>query len=461
MSLERVIVVGNQHKTQDMIRPFVKNLFSADSLEDTMDVLESVEPDMVVIDEMVPLKATEAFIKKTNEKYEGLNVLPILKTNDQKNSAALIEAGAFDCIGGPDDYNRLSRIVDKIKFSHPRSEKEDLFFAEDCPGSVSIVGKSSALKRTLKMIKIVAKSDCNPVLIVGETGTGKELAAKAVHITRHGSGAKFVAVNCAALTANLLESELFGHTKGSFTSAESEKTGLFEIAENGTIFLDEISEMPLDLQAKLLRVIQERTFRKVGGTTEIKSNATVIASSNRNLLKEVEDGKFRKDLYYRLAVFPISLAPLRHPERKEDIPLLADYFLRTSAVAPDKTPKIKSLTKLAIETLKNHDWPGNVRELCNVIDRAILIETTDKIGCSSLLLNTDLIMEAEDSSSACRFKDFSLESAEKELIGRALQEANGQKTRAAALLGITRATLYAKVKQYNIPTAVQTVAVSA
>jgi len=224
MSLERVIVVGNQHKTQDMIRPFVKNLFSADSLEDTMDVLESVEPDMVVIDEMVPLKATEAFIKKTNEKYEGLNVLPILKTNDQKNSAALIEAGAFDCIGGPDDYNRLSRIVDKIKFSHPRSEKEDLFFAEDCPGSVSIVGKSSALKRTLKMIKIVAKSDCNPVLIVGETGTGKELAAKAVHITRHGSGAKFVAVNCAALTANLLESELFGHTKGSFTSAESERT---------------------------------------------------------------------------------------------------------------------------------------------------------------------------------------------------------------------------------------------
>ena len=307
----------------------------------------------------------------------------------------------------------------------------------------------------------MAKSDCNPVLIVGETGTGKELAAKAVHITRHGSGAKFVAVNCAALTANLLESELFGHAKGSFTSAESEKTGLFEIAENGTIFLDEISEMPLDLQAKLLRVIQERTFRKVGGTAEIKSNATVIASSNRNLLKEVEDGKFRKDLYYRLAVFPISLAPLRHAERKEDIPLLAEYFIRTSVVAPDKTPKVRKLTKLAIETLKNHDWPGNVRELCNVIDRAILIETTDKIGCNSLLLNPDLIMEASDSSSVCHFKDFSLESAEKELIGRALQEANGQKTRAAALLGITRATLYAKVKQYNIPTSVQTVAVSA
>ena len=188
-------------------------------------------------------------------------------------------------------------------------------------------GKSEAMTGALKMIKIVAKSACNPVLVIGETGTGKELAAKAVHILRHGSSSKFVAVNCAALTANLLESELFGHVKGSFTSAESEKTGLFEVAENGSIFLDEISEMPLDLQAKLLRVIQEQTFRKVGGTKEIKCNATIIASSNRNLLREVEEGKFRKDLYYRLAVFPITLAPLRHPERKDDIALLAEYFL--------------------------------------------------------------------------------------------------------------------------------------
>ena len=162
-----------------------------------------------------------------------------------------------------------------------------------------------------------------------------------------------------------------------------------------------------------------------------------------------------------LAVFPITLAPLRHPERKEDIELLAEYFLRTSVIAPDKTPKVRSLTKLAIETLKKHDWPGNVRELCNVIDRAIMMETTDKIGCNNLMITDDLLMENPESSAICGFKDFSLENAEKELIGRALQESNGQKTRAAALLGITRATLYAKVKQYNIPTANQKVAVSA
>lgn len=461
MSLDKIVVVGNQRKTQNLVRPFTANLFSADCLDDLWDVLDSVEPDMIVLDDWTGMKEISGFLKKINQKYDFVPVITVLKNADDGKSAFLKDAGAFDCIQGADDHKRLGRIVDRIKFSKSGESQEDQFFADDCPASVSIVGKSPAMMKTLKMIKIVAKSACNPVLVVGETGTGKELAAKAVHILRHGSSSKFVAVNCAALTANLLESELFGHVKGSFTSADSEKTGLFELAENGTIFLDEISEMPLDLQSKLLRVIQEQTFRKVGGTKEIKSNATIIASSNRNLLKEVEDNKFRKDLYYRLAVFPISLAPLRHPDRKEDIPLLAEYFLKTSLVAPDKTPKIKSFTKLAIETLKNHGWPGNVRELCNIIDRAILMETTDKIGCENLLLNNDLLMESKSSSPLANFKDFSLESAEKELIGRALQEANGQKTRAAALLGITRATLYAKVKQYNIPTNSKNIAVSA
>jgi DNA-binding NtrC family response regulator len=461
MSLDRIIVVGNQQRTQRLVRPFTANLFSADNVEDTLDVINSVGPDMIVIDEWLFGGDTGALIKKISSEFETLAVLAVLKDADDAKAESLMACGALDCINGESDNSRLGRIIDKVKYSQDNRSEEAVFFADDCPASVSIVGKSPSMTNSLKMIKIVAKSACNPVLVIGETGTGKELAAKAIHILRHGSSSKFVAVNCAALTANLLESELFGHVKGSFTSADSEKTGLFEIAENGTIFLDEISEMPLDLQAKLLRVVQEQTFRKVGGTKEIKCNATVIASSNRNLLREVEAGKFRKDLYYRLSVFPITLAPLRHPERKEDIPLLAEYFLRTSVVAPDKTPKIKSLTKLAIETLKNHDWPGNVRELCNVIDRAILMETTDKIGCNNLLLTDDLLMENPESSAICGFKDFSLENAEKELIGRALQESNGQKTRAAALLGITRATLYAKVKQYNIPTANQKVAVSA
>jgi transcriptional regulator with PAS, ATPase and Fis domain len=300
---------------------------------------------------------------------------------------------------------------------------------------------------------MVAQSACNPILIVGETGTGKELAARAVHILRNGSDQKFVAINCAALTANLLESELFGHTKGSFTSADREKTGLLEMAGAGTVFLDEISEMPLDLQAKLLRVLQEQKFRKVGGTDEIECKATLIASSNRNLMQEVEVGRFRRDLYYRLCVCPIPLAPLRAESRKEDILLLAEYFIQNSNICPEKKGKIKGLTAMAAELLTRHQWPGNVRELRNVIERAILLEVSERIGTSNLLLNPGSMFDhecPEIEQNRIPIKDFSLEKAEKELVKKALEEAGWQKSRAASLLGITRATLYAKVKQYNL-----------
>ncbi len=322
------------------------------------------------------------------------------------------------------------------------------FFAEDYAASIPIVGRSKAIVNTLKMIKLVAASKCNPVLIVGETGTGKELAAKAVHILRH-PHRQFVAVNCAALTASLLESELFGHMKGAFTGADHEKTGLLELAGSGTLFLDEISEMPMDLQAKLLRVLQERTFRKVGGIKDIECEATIIVSSNRNLQQETQANRFRRDLYYRLNVSPITIAPLRSPERREDIQLLAEYFLMTSTIFPEKRNKITSLTKFAIEALQRHDWPGNVRELRNVIERAILLETTDKIGLNSIILDPS-DGELSDGSTASRLDSFSLAKAERELISRALEETGWQKTKAATLLGITRATLYAKVKQYNI-----------
>ena len=312
-----------------------------------------------------------------------------------------------------------------------------------------MVGQSKAIRNTLKMIKLVAASQCNPVLIIGETGTGKELAAKAVHNIRHPEG-PFIAVNCAALTANLLESELFGHAKGSFTGADREKTGLLELAENGSLFLDEISEMPIDLQAKLLRVLQERNFRKVGGTETITTNATIIASSNRNLDKETRENRFRSDLYYRLNICPVTIAPLRSPQRKEDIPIMAEYFLKNSTMCPEKSSKIHSFTKLAIEALQKYDWPGNVRELSNTIERAILLETTNKIGLSSIVINPADSFQLSASQSSDKIRDFSLEKAERKLITRALQETGWQKTRAAALLGITRATLYAKVKQYNI-----------
>jgi transcriptional regulator with PAS, ATPase and Fis domain len=299
------------------------------------------------------------------------------------------------------------------------------------------------------MISLLSYSKCSPILIVGETGTGKELAAKAIHRMKN-PDENFVAVNCAALTANLLESELFGHEKGAFTGADREKIGLLELADKGTILLDEISEMPIDLQAKLLRVLQEKRFRRVGGTKEIACKATIVASSNRNLFEETKSNRFRRDLFYRLNICPVPIVPLRDSLRRSDITILAEYFLRNSDICPDKQGDIRSITNLAKEALDKHNWPGNVRELKNTIDRAILFETVDKIGLSSIRFDSYEPNKITLTTKRNCIKDFSLEKAEKELIARALEETGWQKTRAASLLGITRATLYAKVKQYNI-----------
>lgn len=334
------------------------------------------------------------------------------------------------------------------------------FFSDDCPSCVSVVGRSEATAKTLRMTGLVAGSSCNPVLIVGETGTGKGLTARAVHILRHGSGKKFVAIDCAAMPPNLLERELFGYVRGAFAGASREKTGLLELVETGSIFLNEISEVPIDLQARILRVVQEKTFRKGGGVKDIKCKATIIASSSHNLLEKVEKGKFRRDLYYRLSICPIYLTPLRHESRQDDIILLAEYFIANSDICPEKKGMIKGLTRLAARDIKKHHWPGNVRELKNVIERAILLESGDKIGPGNLIIDPDEFEIASCKPVLSGLKEFSMERAERELVARAMAEAGWKKTRAAALLGITRATLCAKVNQYNIhaPKRRQTVA---
>jgi len=453
MALESILIVGKAGKTQQLARPFTNRLFAADDVDDLHQMIDSVTPDLIIFDTDAGNEQIASYLSGPQHSSHHIPVVIIGCGKAAGESKHFVNLGAYDYINGKNDHCRLGQIIDSIKNTRKQNGSDAIYYSPTCPAAVSMVGKSPAIEQSLRMLNLVAQSSCNPVLIVGETGTGKELAAQAVHTLRHGANSKCVAINCAALTANLLESELFGHAKGSFTSADREKTGLLELASDGSIFLDEISEMPMDLQAKLLRVIQEKTFRKVGGVADITTNATIIASSNRNLLKEVECGKFRRDLYYRLTICPITLAPLRSDDRKMDIPLLADYFIKNSTICPDKTGKIKGMTKLAAESLISHHWPGNVRELKNVIDRAILLETTDKIGMSNLLINPDdLIFQQPGIGGQVSkgLKDFSLEKAEKELIGKALNESNWQKTKAASLLGITRATLYAKVKQYNI-----------
>ena len=452
MSLENILVVGKDSKAQQLARPFTEQLFAADDTDDTWQMIESVQPHLILIGSGISHKKLCSFLQTREEKSIDTPVVIIGDSDSSQYIDQLISLGAYDYLEGKGRHQQLAEVIEKInrKGSGADNNSNKRYFSEDCPTSVSIVGRSDSTIKALKMIRLVAQSSCNPVLIVGETGTGKELAARAVHILRHGADKKFVAINCAALTANLLESELFGHVKGSFTSADREKTGLLELAADGSIFLDEINIMPVELQAKLLRVLQEKTFRKVGGINEIDCKATIIASSNKNLAKEVKRGAFRSDLYYRLAICPIALAPLRSESRKEDILLLAEYFLKNSTVCPEKAGKIEGLTKLAAEALEKYHWPGNIRELRNVIERAMLLETTNKIGLSNLIMNPEQFAQAADEPTSAGLKDFSLERAEKELIAKALNEAGWQKTRAAAMLGITRATLYAKVKQYNI-----------
>ncbi len=433
------------------LRRVAREVTTADDADSALEAVCDIGAELVLVDEGLGQRETLSATQRIAAERPRAAVVVVSGSPGVDSAVRFMRAGACDYVPGPLDNGRLEELLDGLLDEVLQAASgEDRFLCPECPPGLAVVGRSPAMVRTFQIVRRVAHSRCNPVLILGETGTGKELAARAVHAWRCGEDEPFVAVNCAALTANLLESELFGHVRGAFTGADKDKTGLFALAGNGTIFLDEISEMPAALQAKLLRVLQERMFRKVGGTKDIAFEGTVIASSNRDLPREVEEGEFRRDLYYRLAVFPITLPPLRDPDRKDDIELLAEYFLNTSGIAGEHS--INGLTPGAVEKLRGHDWPGNVRELRNVVERALLLETSDEITPAALHLNCS---QAGESSPAAEAQannpdDFSLETAEREFILRALRETGWQRTRAAALLGITRATLHAKLKRYDI-----------
>jgi len=292
----------------------------------------------------------------------------------------------------------------------------------------SMIGESRAMKDVYDLISKVARTD-STILITGESGTGKELAARAIHINSHRVDKPFMAINCAALSETLIESELFGHEKGSFTGAFSQKKGRLELAEGGTVFLDEIGELTYTLQSKLLRVLQEREFERVGGTKEIRADLRFIAATNRNLNEDVKSKRFREDLFYRLNVVTIEMPPLR--QRMEDIPLLATFFAARYA---EKTSKrIMGISPEARESLLSYDWPGNVRELENVIERAVIIGNSDLIRPEDL--PEGIVESSEGNSSPSGFRE-AVREAKRKLIREAVQEAGGNYAEAARRLGI-------------------------
>jgi formate hydrogenlyase transcriptional activator len=306
-----------------------------------------------------------------------------------------------------------------------------------------MVGEAPAFQAVVRSIQTVAPTDAT-VLIEGETGTGKELVARAIHELSTRSRGSFVKVNCAAIPASLLESELFGHEKGSFTGAVAQKIGRFEVAHAGTLFLDEIGEMPLELQPKLLRAIQDQEFERVGGNRTIRTNARFVAATNRDLKAMVDEGKFRADLYYRLNVFPVHVPPLR--ERRSDIPLLTRYFVQKHAHRMGRN--IDTIPTTAMDALTSYDWPGNIRELQNVLERSVILTN----GSSLHVAVPELSGKAAPVTRAGTSKG-QTENADRERILKALEEAGGQvggPDGAAAKLGLKRTTLQARMRRYQI-----------
>ena len=318
-------------------------------------------------------------------------------------------------------------------------------------GDFKMIAVSPSMKQVLKFSRRVAESEVSTILLEGESGTGKDVLAQFVHHFGRRREGPFVAINCAAIPETLLESELFGYEKGAFTDARAPKAGILEIASGGTIFLDEIGEMPLLLQAKMLRVLEEQTFRRLGGVRDIQVDVRVVAATNRKLTDAIEQGKFRLDLYYRLNVIQVLLPPLR--DRKEDIVALAESFIRHYNNKFKR--KVEGISHGAAALLLGYDWPGNVRELRNVIERAMVLEESDWIQASSLQISSDAsdLPAAQQSRADGKPEekfDVSLEEAEKSLLVKALEKAQGNQTRAAVLLGITRDTLRYKIKKFNL-----------
>jgi len=339
-------------------------------------------------------------------------------------------------------------VIADPKQSEERLKHENVTLREEGNKAAmcdEIVGSSGALQKVLSLVSKVAPTDAT-VLITGETGTGKELVARAIHRRSRRSSRAFVSVNCAAIPRDLIASELFGHEKGSFTGALQRRLGRFELAEGGTIFLDEVGELPLETQIALLRVLQEHEFERVGGTRSIRTNVRVIAATNRNLQAAIAAGTFRSDLFYRLNVFPIDMPPLR--ERREDIPVLVEYFVDYCARKVGKN--IQGITKESLDLLRSYPWPGNIRELQNVIERSVIMCETENFSVDKTWLAQQPVASEAKSQSSFSQK---LASQEKEMIESALRESEGRvfgTSGAAAKLGISRSTLESKIRSLRI-----------
>ncbi len=449
MTRKTILLVDDDTSHRTMLKANLEaagyGVVEADDGDRVLPALAGAEVDLILLD--LKMKRVDGLEVLELLRREGvyLPVVVLTAFSSVDSAVAAMKAGAFDYVTKPVDIDELKILLERaLDFERLQTENELLKKRVGEHFDFGhIIGRSPAMEELFATLALVAPSDAN-VLILGESGTGKELVANVLHQNSARRQGPFVAVNCAALQENLLESELFGHEKGAFTGADARRRGRFEQAHGGTLFLDEIGDMALGTQAKILRVLQEGTFERVGGDTTIHADVRILAATHKDLERLVAEGGFRQDLYYRLNVVQVDLPPLR--ERKEDIPLLAEHFLKRSTAANRKV--IQGFHPSTMARLVAHDWPGNTRELQNCVERAVILCPGETIMPADL--PPQLARLEPEGGSAAVSPGATLRDMERELIRVTLEQNGGNRSRTAAQLGIARQTLLNKMKEYGI-----------
>tara|TARA_B100001989_G_C24528503_1_gene460123 strand:- start:343 stop:1689 length:1347 start_codon:yes stop_codon:yes gene_type:complete len=446
--MEKILVIDDDQSIRETLTTFLKRQgyqpMAAEDGSKGVELIRIEMPDLVICDYKMPKMTGLEVLEKIKEIDSSIHFIMITAFDEMQTTVDAMQKGAYDFIEKPLDIDRLKITIKRALDNKKLSEKLDTIIEENAetyePRNV-LIGKTQVMKEIFKKIGQVSSSRVT-ALIQGESGTGKELVARAIHYSGITKNSPFIPVNCTALTETLLESELFGHVKGAFTGSIKDKKGKFELAGDGTIFLDEISEVSPNLQIKLLRILQEKEFERVGGETVIPMKARIMAATNKNLEKLVEAGKFREDLYYRLNIVTINLPPLR--ERREDIPLLVNHFL--NKVNKELHKSVVKLPASVMDMLVNHEWIGNVRELENTLMQAVVLSKGDVLEKENILLH-DTEKKSYEFDSVL---NYTLSDIEKMHIEKVLTKLKWDKPKAAKILGISLPTLYSKIENYDI-----------
>ncbi|MBO7223928.1 MAG: sigma-54-dependent Fis family transcriptional regulator [Kiritimatiellae bacterium] len=453
----KILIVDDEKNTRDGLRRALSreyDVFTAESAAAALRILEEEHIDLMLSDVRMPGEDGIELLKQVRSKYPNTTCVLLTAYGSVETAVEAMKQGAHDFLTKPVNLDHLDMLIARtLQHASLLKENEELKRQLDSRyGLESIIGSSPAMERLFDVIRQAAPSQAT-VLIQGGSGTGKELVAQAMHRLSNCASGPFVAVHCAALSPTLLESELFGHEKGAFTGAMAQRKGRFEMANGGTLFLDEISEIDLATQVKLLRVLETRQFERVGGAETLTVNIRVIAATNRDLRKYVDEGKFREDLYYRLNVIEINLPSLK--ERSSDIPILCDYFIREFAERNQRN--VSGISQGAIAALQAYDWPGNVRELRNTIEKMVVLARGEILEAEDVpenIKNALLLKGVSLSSTALPqttiVGEESLAEMEKRKILDALNAAGGNKSKAAEALGISRRTLHRKLNEWKL-----------